>query len=280
MSSPAVWGLVRVLPVLCCWSALVGRLSVLECAFGGFLLLFALLHLFLLLRLFETYGAGIPPIPHIQASSTFNRVQTSTPKHTHECMLQRDAIGGTGATIASLCNKGTGATAQTTAGNPKRHTPRRRADQHKNGSTHIELLQDVSALISYCWSCCLFSQISGGGLVLNAPTTIVARPIALGKHKVRRVGRMHSYTRKIESWADIQTILNLAKMAPSTNHGHEHSMYLMPRPLPLSCPTALHQTDAHRIMLPTIASQPRNQRPKNNQPEPKQTNNCTHECSR
>ena len=36
----------------CCWSALVGRLSVLECAFWGFLLLFALLHLFPLLRLF------------------------------------------------------------------------------------------------------------------------------------------------------------------------------------------------------------------------------------
>ena len=34
------------LPFLCCWSALVDRLSVLECAFWGFLLLFALLHLF------------------------------------------------------------------------------------------------------------------------------------------------------------------------------------------------------------------------------------------
>ena len=33
-------------PVLCCWSVLVGRLSVLECAFWGFLLLLALLHLF------------------------------------------------------------------------------------------------------------------------------------------------------------------------------------------------------------------------------------------
>ena len=42
------------LPLLCCWSALVGRLSVLECAFWGFLLLFALLHLFPLLRLFVT----------------------------------------------------------------------------------------------------------------------------------------------------------------------------------------------------------------------------------
>ena len=52
--SLAVWGLVRVLPLLCCWSALVGRLSVLECAFWGFLLLFALLHLFPLLRLFVT----------------------------------------------------------------------------------------------------------------------------------------------------------------------------------------------------------------------------------
>ena len=34
--------------------ALVGRLSVLECAFWGFLLLFALLYLFPLLRLFVT----------------------------------------------------------------------------------------------------------------------------------------------------------------------------------------------------------------------------------
>ena len=54
LSSPAVWGLVSVLPFLCCWSALVGGLSVLECAFWGFLLLFALLHLFPLLRLFVT----------------------------------------------------------------------------------------------------------------------------------------------------------------------------------------------------------------------------------
>ena len=54
LSSPAVWGLVRVLSFSCCWSALVGRLSVLECAFWGFLLLFALLHLFPLLRLFAT----------------------------------------------------------------------------------------------------------------------------------------------------------------------------------------------------------------------------------
>ena len=38
LSLPAVWGLVRVLLFLCCWSALVGRLSVLECAFWGFLL--------------------------------------------------------------------------------------------------------------------------------------------------------------------------------------------------------------------------------------------------
>ena len=62
MSVPAVWGLVRVLPFLCCWSALVGRLSVLECAFSGFLLLFALLHLFPLLRLFLTWtlvGIGV-----------------------------------------------------------------------------------------------------------------------------------------------------------------------------------------------------------------------------
>ena len=54
LSSPAVWGLVRVLPFLCCWSALEGRISILECAFWGFLLLFALLHLFPLLRLFVT----------------------------------------------------------------------------------------------------------------------------------------------------------------------------------------------------------------------------------
>ena len=46
LPSPAVWGLFRVLPFFCCWSALVGWLSVLECAFWGFLLLFALLYLF------------------------------------------------------------------------------------------------------------------------------------------------------------------------------------------------------------------------------------------
>ena len=40
------WGLVCVLPFLCCWSVLVGRLYVLECAFWGFPLSFALLHLF------------------------------------------------------------------------------------------------------------------------------------------------------------------------------------------------------------------------------------------
>ena len=49
---PAGWGLVRALPFLCCLSALVDRLSVLGCAFWGFLLLFELLHLFPLLRLF------------------------------------------------------------------------------------------------------------------------------------------------------------------------------------------------------------------------------------
>ena len=42
------------LPFLCCWSALVGRLSVLECAFWDFLLLFALLHLFPLYSYKET----------------------------------------------------------------------------------------------------------------------------------------------------------------------------------------------------------------------------------
>ena len=61
----AAWRLVRVLPFLCCWSAHVGRPSVLECAFWGFLLLFALLHL---------------------------RVTTGMP------LLQRDAIGGAGVT--------------------------------------------------------------------------------------------------------------------------------------------------------------------------------------
>ena len=43
--------LVRVLPFLCCWSVLAGRLSVLECAFWGFLLL----HRFPLLRLLVTH---------------------------------------------------------------------------------------------------------------------------------------------------------------------------------------------------------------------------------
>ena len=41
--------------VLCCWSALVGRLSVLDRTFWGFPLLFALLHLFPPLRLFVTH---------------------------------------------------------------------------------------------------------------------------------------------------------------------------------------------------------------------------------
>ena len=39
-----------------CWYGLAGRLYVLECAFWGFLLLFVLLHLFPLLRLFVTQG--------------------------------------------------------------------------------------------------------------------------------------------------------------------------------------------------------------------------------
>ena len=50
LSLPAAWGLVRVLPLLCCWFALVGRLFVLECNFWGFLLLFALLHLLMCYR--------------------------------------------------------------------------------------------------------------------------------------------------------------------------------------------------------------------------------------
>ena len=52
----AAWGLVCVLLFLHCWSALVGWLSVLECAFWGFLPLFALLHLFPVFRLFVTDG--------------------------------------------------------------------------------------------------------------------------------------------------------------------------------------------------------------------------------
>ena len=52
------WGLVCVLLFLHCWSPLVGWLSVLQCAFWAFLLLFALLHLFPLFRLFVTdWGA-------------------------------------------------------------------------------------------------------------------------------------------------------------------------------------------------------------------------------
>ena len=48
------WGLVCVLLLLHRCSALVGWLSVLECAFWGFLPLFALLHLFPQFRLFVT----------------------------------------------------------------------------------------------------------------------------------------------------------------------------------------------------------------------------------
>ena len=61
LSSPAVWGLVRELPFLRCWSALVGRLFVLECAFWGFLLLFALLHLCPLLRLLVSKNLSHAP---------------------------------------------------------------------------------------------------------------------------------------------------------------------------------------------------------------------------
>ena len=50
----AAWGLFFVLLFLHRWSALVGWLSVLECALWGFLPLFALLHLFPLFRLFVT----------------------------------------------------------------------------------------------------------------------------------------------------------------------------------------------------------------------------------
>ena len=48
--------------VLCCWSALVGRLSVLECAFWGFPLSLALLHLFPPLRLFVTLSVTRTPL--------------------------------------------------------------------------------------------------------------------------------------------------------------------------------------------------------------------------
>ena len=50
----AAWGVVCVLLFLHRWSALVGWLSVLECAFWGVLPLFGLLHLFSLLCLFVT----------------------------------------------------------------------------------------------------------------------------------------------------------------------------------------------------------------------------------
>ena len=48
------WGVVCVLLFLHRWSALVGWLSVLECALWGFLPLFTLLHLFPLSRLCNT----------------------------------------------------------------------------------------------------------------------------------------------------------------------------------------------------------------------------------
>ena len=51
----AAWGLVCVLLFLHRLSVLMGWLSVLECAFRGFLPLFALLHLFTLFRLFVTF---------------------------------------------------------------------------------------------------------------------------------------------------------------------------------------------------------------------------------
>ena len=51
----AAWGVVCVLLFLHRWSALVGWLSVLECAFWGFLPMFTLLHLFPLSRLSVTH---------------------------------------------------------------------------------------------------------------------------------------------------------------------------------------------------------------------------------
>ena len=67
------------LPCLCCWSALVGRLSILECDVWGFLLLFALF-LFPLLRLFvaaqirarapEDKTGEEPKIIHIRSNGT------------------------------------------------------------------------------------------------------------------------------------------------------------------------------------------------------------------
>ena len=64
------WGLVRVLPSLCCWCALVGWLSALECAFWDFLLLFALLHLFPLLRLFVTTDHTMHHNPHLPLTAS------------------------------------------------------------------------------------------------------------------------------------------------------------------------------------------------------------------
>ena len=61
----AAWGLVCVLLFLHRWSALVGWLSFLECAFWGFLPLFALLHVFHLFRLFVTH-TGIPPLVFVR----------------------------------------------------------------------------------------------------------------------------------------------------------------------------------------------------------------------
>ena len=74
LSSPAVWGLVRVLPFLCCWSALEGRISILECAFWGFLLLFALLHLFPLLSLVVTYSTNQFLLPAIKRLLVYQAV--------------------------------------------------------------------------------------------------------------------------------------------------------------------------------------------------------------
>ena len=54
----AAWGLVCELRFLHCLSVLVGWLSILKCAFWGFLSLFALLRLFPLFRLFVTHNSG------------------------------------------------------------------------------------------------------------------------------------------------------------------------------------------------------------------------------
>ena len=88
---PSAVGLVRVLPFLCCWSALMGRLSVLECALWGFPLLLALLHLFPPLRLFAKHSPQLYSYA-ISALGTCKGVARSRRPEIREAVMKPNAV--------------------------------------------------------------------------------------------------------------------------------------------------------------------------------------------